>query len=128
MRLLHAGTDLFGRRADRRREGEDRGRDPRADERKHLSLRRLRQHRRGDPASDGAIMIAFQYARAQDVAEAIRLLAENPAAKFVAGGTNLVDLMKVDVERPPRLIDISRLPLDKVEETGDGGLRIGALV
>ena len=50
------------------------------------------------------------------------------AAKFVAGGTNLVDLMKMDVERPAKLIDVTRLPLDKVEETAGGGLRIGALV
>jgi len=49
-------------------------------------------------------------------------------AKFIAGGTNLIDLMKDDVERPSRLIDISRLPLKSVEETSDGGLRIGALV
>src|SRR5690606_23555988 len=49
-------------------------------------------------------------------------------AKFIAGGTNLVDLMKDDVERPSSLIDITRLPLDRVEETPSGGLRIGALV
>ena len=73
-------------------------------------------------------MISFQYSRAGSVAEAVRLLAGNPAAKFVAGGTNLIDLMKMDVERPAMLIDISRLPLDKVEETAGGGLRIGALV
>jgi xanthine dehydrogenase YagS FAD-binding subunit len=73
-------------------------------------------------------MINFQYARASDVADAVRRIAAAPAAKFIAGGTNLVDLMKEDVERPTRLIDISRLPLDKVEETRDGGLRIGALV
>ena len=73
-------------------------------------------------------MINFQYARARDVAEAVRLIAAEPTAKFVAGGTNLIDLMKQDVERPSRLIDISRLPLDTVAETPDGGLRIGALV
>jgi xanthine dehydrogenase YagS FAD-binding subunit len=73
-------------------------------------------------------MIGFQYSRAGSVAEAVRQLAGNPAAKFVAGGTNLIDLMKMDVERPTMLIDISRLPLDKVEETTGGGLRIGALV
>ena len=73
-------------------------------------------------------MIPFQYSRAKDVAEAVRLVTGNPAAKFIAGGTNLVDLMKMDVERPSRLIDISRLPLTKVEDTKDGGLRIGALV
>jgi xanthine dehydrogenase YagS FAD-binding subunit len=73
-------------------------------------------------------MISFQYSRANDVAEATRQIAGHPEAKFIAGGTNLIDLMKMDVERPTRLIDISRLPLDKVEETRDGGLRIGALV
>jgi xanthine dehydrogenase YagS FAD-binding subunit len=73
-------------------------------------------------------MINFQYARATDVNDAVRRIAANPAAKFIAGGTNLIDLMKGNVERPPLLIDISRLPLDKVEETAAGGLRIGALV
>jgi len=73
-------------------------------------------------------MINFQYSRASDVAEAVRMIAADPAAKFIAGGTNLVDLMKDDVERPSRLIDISRLPLKAVEATADGGLRIGALV
>jgi xanthine dehydrogenase YagS FAD-binding subunit len=73
-------------------------------------------------------MINFQYARANDVADAVRMMAADPAAKFIAGGTNLIDLMKEDVERPSRLIDISRLPLKSVEETADGGLRIGALV
>src|SRR5262245_56365131 len=70
----------------------------------------------------------FQYARAADVADAVRQIAADPAAKFIAGGTNLIDLMKYEVERPPRLIDISRLPLNRVDETPDGGLRIGALV
>ena len=73
-------------------------------------------------------MINFQYARASDVADAVRRIAADPAAKFIAGGTNLIDLMKEDVERPLRLIDISRLPLKTVEETADGGLRIDALV
>jgi len=73
-------------------------------------------------------MINFQYARADNVADAVRQIAADPAAKFIAGGTNLIDLMKEDVERPSRLIDISRLPLNKVEATADGGLRIGALV
>jgi xanthine dehydrogenase YagS FAD-binding subunit len=73
-------------------------------------------------------MIPFHYSRANDVAEAVRMIAADPSAKFIAGGTNLVDLMKDDVERPSRLIDISRLPLDTIEPTADGGLRIGALV
>jgi xanthine dehydrogenase YagS FAD-binding subunit len=73
-------------------------------------------------------MINFQYARATDIADAVRQIAADPTAKFIAGGTNLIDLMKEDVERPGRLIDITRLPLKTVEETADGGLRIGALV
>jgi len=73
-------------------------------------------------------MIPFRYARANDVADAVRQIAAGNGAKFIAGGTNLIDLMKEDVERPTRLIDISRLPLNKVEETSDGGLRIGAMV
>jgi len=70
----------------------------------------------------------FEYARASDVTDAVRRIAADPAAKFIAGGTNLIDLMKENVARPSRLIDITRLPLGKVEETRDGGLRIGALV
>lgn len=73
-------------------------------------------------------MINFQYTRASDVADAVRQIAADSSAKFIAGGTNLLDLMKEDVEQPLHLIDISRLPLTKVEETADGGLRIGALV
>jgi xanthine dehydrogenase YagS FAD-binding subunit len=73
-------------------------------------------------------MINFQYARANDVADAMRQMAADPGAKFIAGGTNLIDLMKENVEQPSRLIDITRLPLNTVEETAGGGLRIGALV
>lgn len=72
-------------------------------------------------------MISFEYWRAANVDDAVRQIA-SPGAKFVAGGTNLVDLMKMDVERPTKLIDITKLPFDKVEETPGGGLRIGALV
>ena len=73
-------------------------------------------------------MINFEYARATDVADAVRQLAGDPTAKFVAGGTNLIDLMKMEVERPTKVIDINRLPLKQVEGTASGGLRIGALV
>ena len=73
-------------------------------------------------------MINFEYVRASSVADAVRQIAVAPGAKFIAGGTNLVDLMKEDVERPTRLIDITRLPLKAVEEMSDGSLRIGALV
>lgn len=68
-------------------------------------------------------MRPFDYARASEVAEAGRL-----AGRFIAGGTNLLDLMKLEVETPEKLVDITRLPLKSIEETGDGGLRIGALV
>jgi xanthine dehydrogenase YagS FAD-binding subunit len=73
-------------------------------------------------------MIDFDYVRAGDVAEAIREKQGNPTAKFIAGGTNLLDLMKYEVEGPDRLIDISRLPLTRVEESDAGGVLIGALV
>ncbi len=73
-------------------------------------------------------MINFQYARAADVGDAVRQIAADPGARLIAGGTNLIDLMKEDVERPSRLIDISRLPLKAVEETAAGGVQIGALV
>jgi xanthine dehydrogenase YagS FAD-binding subunit len=73
-------------------------------------------------------MIYFEFARCTDVVDAVRQIAAHPKAKFIAGGTNLIDLMKKDVERPQRLIDISRLPLKTVTETQEGGVRIGALV
>jgi xanthine dehydrogenase YagS FAD-binding subunit len=73
-------------------------------------------------------VINFAYSRAADVADAIRQIGAGRGAKFIAGGTNLIDLMKYEVERPAQLIDITRLPLRAIEETRDGGLRIGALV
>nr|WP_239085094.1 xanthine dehydrogenase family protein subunit M [Streptomyces halstedii] len=66
--------------------------------------------------------------RPGSVAEAVRVSAERPEARFLGGGTNLVDLMKLGVESPGLLIDVSRLPLDRVVPTDDGGLRIGATV
>jgi xanthine dehydrogenase YagS FAD-binding subunit len=57
----------------------------------------------------------FEYALALDVADAVRLIAADPAAKFIAGGSNLIDLMKENVARPSQLIDITHLPLDKIE-------------
>ncbi|MDF2704939.1 xanthine dehydrogenase family protein subunit M [Nonomuraea muscovyensis] len=73
-------------------------------------------------------MRPFTYVRAGDVAEAVREAGARPGAKFLGGGTNLVDLMREDIERPSTLIDITRLPLAEVTELPDGGLRIGALV
>jgi len=69
----------------------------------------------------------FVYARAATAGDAIGAMAA-PGARYIAGGTNLIDLMKVDVERPSRLVDISRLPFTDVEDQPDGGVRIGALV
>ncbi len=70
----------------------------------------------------------FEFSRASDVADAVRQMTADPGARFVAGGTNLIDLIKEGVARPSRLIEITRLPLGRLDETGDGGLRIGALV
>jgi xanthine dehydrogenase YagS FAD-binding subunit len=73
-------------------------------------------------------MRPFAYVRAADVASAIRAHGGSPRARFLGGGTNLVDLMRADVERPDTVVDISRLPLTAVEELPGGGVRIGALV
>ncbi|MFK0293823.1 FAD binding domain-containing protein [Streptomyces sp. NPDC090442] len=73
-------------------------------------------------------MRPFGYLRVDSVDEAVRAAAGQPGAQFLAGGTNLVDLMKLGVEAPRTLIDVSRLPLDRIEELPDGGLRIGATV
>ena len=72
-------------------------------------------------------MKAFHYERPESLAAAAAAGAKS-GAKFIAGGTNLLDLMKLEVETPTHLIDITRLGLDKTEVTGDGGLRIGAMV
>jgi xanthine dehydrogenase YagS FAD-binding subunit len=69
----------------------------------------------------------FTYTRAADVATAVSEVAGGGRAKLIAGGTNLIDLMKEDVERPGRLIDINRLPLAEIQPGPDGGLRLGAL-
>ena len=72
-------------------------------------------------------MNSFTYTRADDVAGAVRVMAADGKARFIAGGTNLIDLMKENVERPTRLIDISRLALNEIKSTADGGMRLGAL-
>ncbi|TQJ92724.1 xanthine dehydrogenase family protein subunit M [Streptomyces sp. SLBN-31] len=73
-------------------------------------------------------MREFAYDRALDVSGALALLDADPDARFLGGGTNLVDLMKTGVERPTRLVDVRELPLDGIEVTADSGLRIGATV
>ncbi|MGX7673628.1 FAD binding domain-containing protein [Plantactinospora sp. DSM 117369] len=71
-------------------------------------------------------MRPFRYARADDVTGAVALLAGSPNGAFLGGGTNLVDLMKLDVATPDLLVDVRRLTSDEVEELPDGGIRIGA--
>ncbi|WNF25514.1 xanthine dehydrogenase family protein subunit M [Streptomyces sp. C11-1] len=73
-------------------------------------------------------MRPFGYVRPASTAEAVRLCAARPGARFLGGGTNLVDLMKLGVEAPRVLIDVAGLPLDRVTRTADGGLAIGATV
>ncbi|MFV0921812.1 FAD binding domain-containing protein [Sphingomonas parapaucimobilis] len=72
-------------------------------------------------------MKPFTYERAKDAVSAARA-ATKPDAKFLAGGTNLLDLMKIEVETPTHLIDVQELKLDRIEKTREGGLRIGAFV
>ena len=73
-------------------------------------------------------MKAFTFERARSPSGAAAALAQTPGAKLIAGGTNLLDLMKLQVETPTHLIDINRLGLDRIEELPNAGLRIGALV
>jgi xanthine dehydrogenase YagS FAD-binding subunit len=73
-------------------------------------------------------MKPFRYERATSPAAAAAALAASPGARFIAGGTNLLDLMKLEIEKPAHLIDVNGLALDKIEASADGGLKIGALV
>ena len=73
-------------------------------------------------------MRAFTYQRAQQPAEAAAAALRTPGARFIAGGTNLLDLMKLEIETPQHLIDVNGLGLDRIETLANGGLRVGALV
>ncbi len=73
-------------------------------------------------------MKSFTYERPGTPAEAAAAVARTPDAKFIAGGTNLLDLMKLQIETPTHLVDVNGLGLDRIEATAEGGLRIGALV
>ena len=72
-------------------------------------------------------MNPFTYSRAADADQAVTAISSKPQGKFLGGGTNLIDLMKMGVETPNELVDINRLPLGQIEELPDKGLRIGAL-
>ncbi|MFQ6241890.1 FAD binding domain-containing protein [Sinorhizobium meliloti] len=73
-------------------------------------------------------MRAFSYERVSSIEAAARAAATTDGAKFIAGGTNLLDLMKLEIETPTHLVDVNALALDRIEATPEGGLRIGALV
>ena len=73
-------------------------------------------------------MKAFTYERATSAAQVADAIARTPGARFIAGGTNLLDLMKLEIESPAHLVDVNGLGFDQIEATPDGGLRIGALV
>lgn len=73
-------------------------------------------------------MKSFTYERASTLTQAAASAAQHAGARFIAGGTNLLDLMKLEIETPGHLIDVNGLPLDQIESTPEGGLRIGALV
>jgi xanthine dehydrogenase YagS FAD-binding subunit len=72
-------------------------------------------------------MRPFTYERATNLRQAAAAVAEKPGAKFIGGGTNLLDLMKLGIERPTHLVDVTRLPLNRIEDS-EGGLRIGSQV
>lgn len=118
---MRAGAGRAGRR-----------RDPRTHERQSVPLRRLPQHRDRDRQGRRAFLLigpgmhSMFYDRATDPAHALKL-AQQPGARFIGGGTNLLDLIKADVEHPTRLIDITRTGVDQITELAGGGLRIGAL-
>ncbi len=73
-------------------------------------------------------MKSFTYERPNSPAEAAAAVSRTPNAKFIAGGTNLLDLMKLQIETPTHLVDVNGLGLDRIEATPEGGLRVGALV
>ena len=73
-------------------------------------------------------MRSFTYERAASPAEAAKAVATTQGAKFIAGGTNLIDLMKLEIETPTHLVDVQDLGLDQIEDTENGGLRIGTFV
>src|SRR6185437_6598842 len=135
MRLLHAGpAHVRGRVAEGALRAGRCGR-ARSDERQHLPVRRLQEYPCGDPAGAREQgMKPFVFARASDPAQAIKAAAAASTAqqgaeiRFVAGGTTLIDLMKLDVEQPRQVIDINHLPLDRIENLPDGSLKVGALV
>src|SRR5437764_15362653 len=129
MRILHARADHVGGGARRRGAGDLRRRDPRVHERQYLSLRRLSQYRRGDQdrriRPEGVAMHPFTYRRARRTEDALTLAAQEPGTEFLAGGTDMLQLLKDDVRRPSHLLDIGGVEgLDGIN-IGPDGLRLG---
>src|SRR5256714_11684283 len=91
-------------------------------------MRCVSKYSRSDQRSQRQSVNPFTYSRAADPNEALTGISSKPHAKFLGGGTNLIDLMKMGVETPDALIDINRLPLAQVEESPEKGVRIGAMV
>src|SRR5438067_838612 len=140
MRLLHAGPNHVGGGAVTRALWTGRRRRKGIHERQYLPVRSLSQHCRcyseraaRHPTAENG-MKAFALTRAGNSAQAIATAAKATTAqqgaeiRFIGGGTTLIDLMKLNVEQPNTLIDINRLPLDKIEALPNGGLTIGAVV
>ena len=137
MRLLHIRPDHVGGRALERTVRAGRRGGEGIHERQHLPLRRVSEHRGRDSKSaarrEGG-MKTFQLTKPKDSAQASAATSKAKTAqqgadlRFIAGGTTLIDLMKLNVEQPQNLVDVNRLPLDKIEATPDGGLTIGATV
>src|ERR1700685_864972 len=122
--VLHLRADHVGRGAGKGRAHAVQGTDQRVHEREYLPLRCLFQYCQSDPGSQKqSDMNPFQYTRSSVAASAIQSLVKEPQAHLLAGGTNLIDLMKMGVVVPERLVDINPLPLRSVEKTA-AGLRI----
>src|SRR6266487_444601 len=140
MWLLHVRTDHVGGGAVERTVRSRRYRSKGIYERQYLSLRCLSKYRGGNSEcaternAAETVMKTFELARADDPGQAIAAGAKATTAqqgaeiRFIAGGTNLVDFMKLNVETPQKLVDINHLPFDKIEVLPDGGLSIGAVV
>src|SRR5437762_7299820 len=127
MRLLHARPNLLRGGVHRGRAREIGRGNSGVDERQPLPLRRVSEHRCCGKGGANEVMNPFAYSRAKDAAGAVNAIAAKPRTKFLGGGTNLIDLMKMGVETPGQLIDINRIPLAQIEELPNKGVRIGAL-
>src|SRR5688572_17500988 len=130
MRLLHAGPDHVGGRLDRGGTYRLGSRDPRMDERQSLPLLVLSADPRSGAGrgehAEGKLMRPFAYARAGTVSDALAA-GDGAETAFLAGGTELLNWLRLGIAAPARVIDISRIGgLDRIEPTEGGGLRIGA--